>query len=296
MILFDRKHFLGKDGEGTIAGHVRWAIAFVLLLALTTVWYAVYQAREPQGPSGGTISGLLFGVAGTLCMLFAGLFNARKRLPRIIWLGSAQFWMRGHIWLGTLSLPLILFHCGFRFGGALEFSLMIVMVIVWLSGIFGIVMQQYLPRTMRASVSAEAMYQQVGQVCESLRDAADSAMKNDKVCGDLLADTAPSPELLRLKNFYLEQVRPYLGPKYRRDSRLHNTADAHGMFDAVRSSVLDAQHVYVDDLEKMCDERRGLEVQRRLHGWLHSWLLLHIPLSMTLLTLGIVHIFSALWY
>ena len=41
---------------------------------------------------------------------------ARKKLP--IWrVGRAQTWMRGHLWLGLLSFPLILFHAGFAFGG-----------------------------------------------------------------------------------------------------------------------------------------------------------------------------------
>ena len=37
-------------------------------------------------------------------MIFAGLLAARKKVP--VWrLGRAQDWMRGHLWLGLLSLP-----------------------------------------------------------------------------------------------------------------------------------------------------------------------------------------------
>ena len=70
----------------------------------------------PGGPRGGSAIGLTFGIAGYALMLFAGLLGARKKVP--IWrLGRAQTWMRGHFWLGLLSLPLILFHGGFRFAG-----------------------------------------------------------------------------------------------------------------------------------------------------------------------------------
>ena len=51
-------------------------------------------------------------------MIFAALLGARKRVP--VWrLGRAQAWMRGHLWLGLLSLPIILFHGAFHFGGAM---------------------------------------------------------------------------------------------------------------------------------------------------------------------------------
>jgi hypothetical protein len=33
-----------------------------------------------------------------------------------------------------------------------------------------------------------------------------------------------------------------------------------------------------------------------MHGWLHKWLYLHIPLSMMLLVMGVIHAVSALWY
>jgi len=36
--------------------------------------------------------------------------------------------------------------------------------------------------------------------------------------------------------------------------------------------------------------------QERIHRWLHIWLLLHIPLSVALLVLGVLHIVTALYY
>jgi hypothetical protein len=52
----------------------------------------------------------------------------------------------------------------------------------------------------------------------------------------------------------------------------------------------------VSDLENICEEERQLIRQRRLHAWLHGWLLTHIPLSFALLVLAIIHIVTALRY
>jgi len=41
---------------------------------------------------------------------------------------------------------------------------------------------------------------------------------------------------------------------------------------------------------------RQLAVQVRLHHWLHGWLLVHVPLSMALLLLSVVHAIVTLRY
>ena len=53
-------------------------------------------------------------------------------------------------------------------------------------------------------------------------------------------------------------------------------------------------HSSVDDLENICEEKRQLDQQSRLHKVLHGWLLVHIPLSYALLVLGAVHAVMAL--
>ena len=192
VILFDRKHFGGHlQSERHIRGHGKWAFAFASLLLASSIYYWYYATHAPNGPTGGSWPGLGFGIAGSLCMFFAGAFNWRKKLPHLMWLGDAQFWMRGHIWLGTLSLPLIFFHSGWRFGGLVETVLMIVLLAVWTSGLFGLIMQQYLPRSLMTRVNAEAMYQQVDEVCRQLRLTADEDIR--KKCGDLFEPQAPTP-------------------------------------------------------------------------------------------------------
>src|ERR1700740_2608610 len=96
--------------------HRIWAIASLVILAISLIAYVIYSLNAPQGPRGGTVMGLLFGIIGFGFMIFSALPGARKRVPT--WrLGRAQAWMRGHLWLGLLALPLILFHGGFHFCG-----------------------------------------------------------------------------------------------------------------------------------------------------------------------------------
>ena len=80
-----------------------------------------------------------------------GICRAPRREERKcrLWrVGSAQTWMRGHLWLGLLSFPIILFHAGLTFGGSLTAVMMWIFAVVVVSGVVGAALQHYLPRLM----------------------------------------------------------------------------------------------------------------------------------------------------
>jgi len=159
-----------------------WAIGSLVFFLVNAVIYVLYARSAPTGPRGGSTVGLLFGIVGFAFMIFAALLGARKRVPT--WrLGRAKAWMRGHLWLGLLSLPIILFHGGFHFGGALTRVLMWLLIVTVLSGVYGAVLQNYLPRAMTTDVPLETIYDEIGNVRILLRQEADRAM--EALCGSM---------------------------------------------------------------------------------------------------------------
>jgi len=162
--------------------HRGWALVSLAIFAVAATVYAIDTLNAPQGPRGGSTVGLLFGTIGFGFMIFAALLGARKRVPT--WrLGRAQAWMRGHLWLGLLALPMILFHGGFHFGGTLTRLLMCLLIITVVSGVFGAALQHYIPRIMTSDVPLETIYDEIGHVRTLLREEADRVM--DAVCGNL---------------------------------------------------------------------------------------------------------------
>jgi hypothetical protein len=288
--------------------HRAWLIASLIILGVATAIYLVYAASSPAGPSGGSAIGLTFGIAGSLCMIFAGLLAARKKVP--VWrLGRAQTWMRGHLWLGLLSLPLILFHGGFRFGGPLTSVLMVLLIVVVVSGIFGAVLQHYMPPVMTTRVPMETIFEQIDRVRAQLLAEADEMV--EAACGPLsLQNAAPAAaarssvatatiattDTLPLCNFYSRDMRPFLQQQRAQDAALSNPAKAAGMFEGLRTLLPVALHATVKNLEDICEEERQLRRQTRYHHWLHGWLMLHVPLSLALLLLGCAHAIMALRY
>ncbi len=175
-----------------------WALASLAILATCTVVYVFYAFESPQGPRGGSAIGLAFGIAGFAFMIFAALLGARKRVPT--WrVGRAQAWMRGHLWLGFLALPIILFHGGFHFGGTLTRVLMWLLIITVFSGVFGAALQHYVPRVMTADVPLETIYDEISSVRTLLREEADRAIES--ICGNLGLSKRSSEEGLRAGGF-----------------------------------------------------------------------------------------------
>ncbi len=175
-----------------------WALASLAMLAISAFVYVLYAWALPQGPRGGSAIGLTFGVSGFGFMIFAALLGARKRVPT--WrVGRAQAWMRGHLWLGLLALPMILFHGGFHFGGTLTRVLMWLLIITVFSGVFGAALQHYIPRLMTTDVPLETIYDEIGRVRALLREEADRAIGS--LCGNLELSKHSNDEGLRAGGF-----------------------------------------------------------------------------------------------
>lgn len=152
--------------------HKPWIFGSALTLAVSASAYWATSRQLHHGASGGSVSGLVFGILGSLLMVFAALLAVRKRLPT--WrVGSAQLWLRGHLWLGSLGFVLILFHAGFGWGGLLENLLWVSFGLVVATGIAGVILQQVIPRLLTSNVPLETMVAQIPFLSRTMQFRAD---------------------------------------------------------------------------------------------------------------------------
>ena len=265
-----------------------------LILAVAAVGlHGLLGLDTPGGLTGGTAVGLWYGLIGSGLMIFAGLLSAHRRLPVRRWLGSRQTWLRGHIWLGLLSVVFILCHSGYHWGGPLEIALWVVLLVTVVTGIVGLGIQASVPRLLTQRVPAEAPYEQIGHLCEVMRRDAD-----ELVAGVLASQGKVDADIAEeLSRAYEEKVRPFLAERFDRSSPLARSLGAEVFFGRLRSTAgMEAVGDVLDKLQVMCDERRQLGRQARLHFWLHVWLLVHIPITVALLILGLLHAVMSVYY
>jgi hypothetical protein len=147
---------------------------------------------------------------------------------------------------------------------------------------------------MSASIPSEAMYEQLPSVCQALCATADRTVTDSCGATVMLAPAGEDPKSI-VAGFYRQTVRPFLSYELK-PSPLVQATSAQALFGQLNARVpSDLQNV-LTRLEQLCNERRQLLTQERMHRWMHGWLLLHVPLSAALLVLGLVHAVMALWY
>ncbi len=277
-------------------------MASLAIGVITTGVYVWADRRQPGGLTGGSIVGLWFGIGAAGLMIFAMLLSALRKVPSWWWIGSRQSWLRGHIWLGTLSGWLSLYHSGFRWGGPLERGVWVLLALTLLTGVFGLILQQLLPRLITARVPRESPYEQIPHLCAGLRSQADDLIEeirrlieaNPRATSVVEGDEAAKEKLRR---YYEDQVRPFLSEPYLRSSPLASPMGSSTVVAAVRVlSWADGVSELASHLGEVCESRRQLGEQRRIHLWLHAWLLVHVPVSWALLALVFCHAFWSLYY
>lgn len=143
--------------------HLAWIVVAVLLGVGLGGWYFYEAARASEWPGGSSVVGLTLGIVGGILILFEVFLWPRKK-ARAMRIGRVKHWMAGHIWLGLLTLPLLILHCGFFLGGSLSTVLTALLVIVVLSGVYGLALQQFLPKKMLEDVPSETIYSQIDRI------------------------------------------------------------------------------------------------------------------------------------
>jgi hypothetical protein len=293
--------------------HVPWFM-FVLLATVAACCIYVgnfHPERLPQGfslppwliqkPSdhrsiGGTPLGLVLGTISLGIFVFAALLGVRKKLP-FLPVGNVQRWLRGHIWLTLLTIPLILLHSGFRLGGPMTTTLMVLYAIVMVSGIYGLILQHKLPTMMKESLPVEIVFEQIPNVRAQLCAAAENLQRNFKqqaTSGSAVVAINLSQEEV-LAGFIEQRLIPYLRARRGGKYRLGHAREAAEIFRHLKLRVDEEYQPRVNEMRRWCEERRLTDTQVRMQHWLHGWLFVHVPLSFLLLLMTVWHAFVTLF-
>jgi hypothetical protein len=283
--------------------HRRWFASTVALAAVAVGLYWWLDHRTPGGLTGGSITGLIYGIIGSVLMIYAGLLSALRKVPAWWWIGSRKAWLKGHIWLGLLSGIVILCHSGFHWGGLLERALWVVFGLTLVTGIFGLFLQQFLPRLITTRVPCEAPYEQIPHLCKIMARKAERLIASiweidaQGSAASISGSQMGMGAKVQLQEFYESRVVPFLSGPVRRSAPLAKPLQAENAF-AHLKALPGLIHVkaQIEEIELLCSERRQLAEQERLHHLLHGWLLLHVPLSVALLVLGLAHALVSLYY
>ena len=107
----------------------------VIMLAAALAAYLLHDPQEP--PNGGTVLGYALGTLAALLVAWLGWFGIRKRRYAST-MGSVQGWLSAHVYLGLVLPVIVLLHAGFQFGSNIHTLAFVLLLLVVLSGFYGV--------------------------------------------------------------------------------------------------------------------------------------------------------------
>jgi hypothetical protein len=310
--------------------HRGWFRGCAVLTVLAVGWYVADGVRNGGLPGGSSWPGLTCGVVAGLLMLYLFAFGLRKGPVLRWWFARrpTKYWLAQHIWLGLLTLPLVVLHAGlFTRLGVLTLTLVLAYAVVLFSGIWGLWQQQRLPRQLLEEVADETLPMQLPDLLDQLRQEAEllvlatcgppseaetgegslqvlqrnaqglRAVRTGKGTGLLrILPPEPVPDSEPLRRYFADVIEPYLWPELSGRSRRRLQARFRSDFAELRSQLHPEAHGVLDALEQLCERRRQFDHLARLHGRLHSWIVIHLAFSAVLVLLLIAHAVLAILY
>ncbi len=289
--------------ESLLAFRRRRYLWIALLVAASSI--AAYMIHDPQEPAnGGTVLGYTLGTLGAILIVWLTWFGIRKRRYSST-AGTVQGWLSAHVYLG-LALPIVvLLHAGFQFGFNVHTLAFVLMMLVVLSGLYGVFIYAKYPERIgdnRDGASRPELFDQLDDI--------DS--RSNRVATDL---PAPFGELVQ-SGATRTQLGGTLWSRLRGQDNstvvLPNQDQSNAVPNAGQEAAMDwladeqSRATDADSAAKIGElsallrnKRRLLRQLRedlRLQAAMELWLYFHVPLTAGLLMALIAHIVTVFLY
>ncbi len=264
--------------------HLKSVVLICIMAVMAYIWH-----NPVDGPNGGTWLGYIYGTLGAAIIGLLMWYGVRKRQFNSTQ-GTVQAWLSAHVYLGASLLVIATLHTGFQFGQNIHTLAYLLMVLVIISGFWGIYAYIRYPSLMTRNRGSTTRAALLNEIDDLDRECLTLADRVDKEAHDIFLDVIGKTTVGGTIN---EQLRP--------DLVLRAHENAQHAFTNKLSKTPDAEQVRtVRALIEQTRVRASLVVRLKqdvqYQGLLEIWLYFHVPLSFALLAALIAHIISVFLY
>jgi hypothetical protein len=238
--------------------------------------------------NGGSWYGYTLGTIAALLILWLTMLGLRKRaMTRGRW--SLKSWTSAHVYLGLSLIVIGTLHSGFQFGWNVHTLAYALMMVVIISGIYGISVYGILPQSLsdnRADMTKSQMIDAVFKLDSQLQVAAQP----------LAADDAEMVTLSTRQNPFAGGLYRRLTGSYPRCATLRALRELRRRLPTATGSEADAMESVVKLLERKAAALGRVRRHLRIKALLEVWLYIHVPFTFALIAALAAHIVSVFFY
>ena len=260
-----------------------WIAAGMVVVAIL-----VYAIHDPLGPpNGGTWLGYTLGSIGALLIVWLMWFGVRKRRYSTGKL-SVQEWLSAHVYLGIALVAIATLHAGFQFGWNIHTFAYALMVVVVLSGIFGVITYVRYPAKLtrnRNESTLESIFLEIADLDQRCRSIADQL--DDETAAIILRSCEAQIGGSGLRQ--LSGKDPSC-PTIKASAAIEERAAAADDAEVRKFAELSGH------LGRKCELLRQARRDVRMQAMMKVWLFVHLPVSFALLVALTAHVISVFYY
>lgn len=276
-----------------------------LALTVSAAAIAAYWFDDPQEPAnGGTALGYTLGTAAAALIVWLTAFGVRKRRYSST-LGTVQGWLSAHVYLGGALLIVTLLHTGFQFGTNVHTLALVLMLLVMLSGVYGVYVYMKYPLRLSDNRDGANRAELLDQLDDIDRRSARLAQSLPERFGEMIASGISRTQLgstlwQRLRGRDNSQVVLARDGGTRVVSNAGQEAALDWLADEQSRCSDAADAADIGELSALLRNKRRLlkkiGADLRLQATVEIWLYVHVPLTAALLTALAVHIVTVFLY
>ncbi len=257
-------------------------ISTVLILILLVLW--AHQAELKLGFPTIVTGWFLFGILVALA-----LFNIRKKLSNLP-LANASSWLALHLPGGVLAVGVFWLHTGSHWPlGTYEKFLAFLFYATVVTGVLGLVIQKLFPRRLTKS-GAEYVFERIPmELVEIQKKAKDILL----ACARETKRDTLSTQFFEHLDWYFHRPRFFLNNIF---GGQKGEIWVRQQCSTMEVALNPQERTYLQKIFALANNKRSIDIHFALQTVLKTWIMLHLPLAVALLTLVLWHLLVVYTY